>query len=171
MKKMIFLLFFGLFTCALTAADKPAAPAQTAAPVKAQAAAPAKAPAASQEWDFISFTFVPGVPPSAEVLNVYGVKVGIPFGFGEKASVAGTELSIITSMTTRIYGVQGAIINNDTDEIDGLQASFCANVAKTVRGLQFGCVNVAKDTSFQIGLVNIIKDSPLKVFPFVNVRF
>ncbi len=171
MKTMIFLLFFGFTACALIGADTPAAPtkAQTAAPAKAQAA-PAKAAPAS-EWDFVSFTFVPGVPPSAEVLNVYGVKVGIPFGFGEKAFVAGTELSVITSMTTRIYGVQGAIINNDTDAIDGLQASFIVNVANTVRGLQFGCVNVAKDTSFQIGLVNIIKDSPLKVFPFVNVRF
>ncbi len=154
MKPMVFLLLFGLFTCGLMGVDKaPAAAAQT------------------QEWDFISFTFVPGVPPSAEVLNVYGVKVGIPFGFGEKALVAGTELSIIGSMTTRLYGVQGAVIYNTTDAIDGLQASFCANVANTVRGLQFGCVNVAKDTSFQIGLVNIIRDSPVKFFPFINFRF
>ncbi len=169
MKTMTFLLLFGFFMCGLTGAEKTAAPAPapTPAPVQAQP----KAPAASQEWDFISFTFVPGVPPSAEVLNVYGIKVGIPFGFGEKALVNGAELSVISSMTKCVNGVQGAIIYNTADAVDGLQASFCANVANTIRGLQFGCVNVAKDTSFQIGLVNIIKDSPLKVFPFVNVRF
>lgn len=152
MKTIVFLLLFGFLAWGLPAADK--APAATNA-----------------EWDFVSFTFVPGVPPTAAVLNVYGVKVGIPFAFGDDALVSGAELSIFGGMTVRIYGLQGAFLFNTTRDIDGLQASLCTNIAESVKGIQFGCVNIAKDSSFQIGLVNIIKDSPVKFFPFINVRF
>ena len=50
--------------------------------------------AEEQPWDFISFTFVPGVPQTADVFNVYGVKIGVPIGFGSGTYVAGVEGSM-----------------------------------------------------------------------------
>ena len=64
--------------------------------------------AEEQPWDFISFTFVPGVPQTADVFNVYGVKIGVPIGFGSGTYVAGVEGSIFASMSDEVYGVQAA---------------------------------------------------------------
>ena len=128
-------------------------------------------PKAEQPWDFISFTFVPGVPQTADVFNVYGVKVGVPVGFGSGTFVAGVEGSIFASMSDEVYGVQAAPLFNSAKKLEGLQASTLVNNADTVTGLQFGIVNFAKDKSFQIGIVNIIEDSSVPFFPFVNFRF
>ena len=126
---------------------------------------------AEQPWDFISFTFVPGVPQTADVFNVYGVKVGVPVGFGSGTFVAGVEGSIFASMSDEVYGVQAAPLFNSAKRLEGLQASTLVNNADTVKGLQFGIVNFAKDKSFQIGIVNIIKDSSVPFVPFVNFLF
>ena len=126
---------------------------------------------AEQPWDFISFTFVPGVPQTADVFNVYGVKIGVPIGFGSGTYVAGVEGSIFASMSDEVYGVQAAPLFNSAKKIEGLQASTLVNYADSAKGLQFGLVNIAKDKSFQIGLLNFIKDSSVPFFPFVNFRF
>ncbi len=138
-----------------------------ALPVFAQEAAPAE----EQPWDFISFTFVPGVPETADVFNVYGVKVGVPIGFGSNTFVAGVEGSIFASMSDEVYGVQAAPLFNSSQKMEGLQASTLVNYADSVKGLQLGLVNIAKDKSFQIGLLNFIKDSSVPFLPIVNFRF
>ena len=127
--------------------------------------------AEEQPWDFISFTFVPGVPQTADVFNVYGVKIAVPIGFGSGTYVAGVEGSIFASMSDEVYGVQAAPLFNSAKKIEGLQASTLVNYADSAKGLQFGLVNIAKDKSFQIGLLNFIKDSSVPFFPFVNFRF
>lgn len=128
-------------------------------------------PAKEQQWDFLSITFVPGVPRTADVFNVYGLKLGLPIGFGSGSFVAGVEGSLFVSMSDEVYGVQAAPLFNNGRKIEGLQASTLVNIADNVKGLQFGIVNVAKEKSFQIGLLNFIKDSSVPFFPFVNFRF
>ena len=42
----------------------------------------------------------------------------------------------------------------------------------TVRGVQIGCINVAKDLrGLQIGLVNVAANGRIKLLPLVNARF
>ena len=124
-----------------------------------------------QPWDFISFTFVPGVPRTADIYNVYGVKAGIPIGFGTGTFVAGVEGSVFASMSDEVYGVQASPLYNCAKKIAGLQAAFLVNNADSADGLQFGLVNIAKHNSFQIGLLNFIKDSSVPFLPFINFRF
>ena len=128
-----------------------------------------KAPA-ENEYEFFSLTVCPGISTAPDAVDVYGVRIGAPIGFGDDSFVAGIELSILAGMSSGIYGLQAAPMFVSADRVEGIQFSV-VNIVRTIYGLQLGVVNVARDTAFQIGLINYIRESPLPVFPFVNVRF
>lgn len=136
-------------------------------PVKADAAKPAT----SGDWDFIGVAFFPNTPPSADVMDIYGLKLGIPVSFGEKNKVVGAELSLFASTSRRVEGFQGALLWCKADKVTGLQANPIVNISKGVDGVQAGLINAADDTSFQFGLINYIKNSSVPFFPLVNFKF
>ncbi len=159
MKTLIAVFVCAVLACGVLAAD----------PKPAAKSAPARA--SENQWDFIGVAFFPKAPPNADVTDVYGLKLGIPVSFGEKSKVVGAELGLFASTTVAVKGFQGALLYCDAEKVSGLQANPIVNVAKDVSGVQAGLINVAKGDAFQIGLINYIKDSPLPVFPLINVRF
>lgn len=123
------------------------------------------------EYDVFTFAFAPGVSTSPDYVNTCGIRIGIPISHGKEAYVAGIDVAIIGAMTSQVYGLQTSFIYTSAEKgVDGMQFSIVNN-AGTINGLQLGIVNVARDRSFQVGLINVIRESPLMVFPFVNVRF
>ena len=134
------------------------------------AAEPAKNAPQENEYEFFSLTVCPGISTAPDSVDVYGVRIGAPVGFGDHSFVAGIELSSLAGMSSGVYGLQAAPVFVSADHVEGIQFSV-VNVVKSIYGLQLGVVNVADDTAVQIGLINYIRESPLPVFPFVNVRF
>ncbi len=123
-------------------------------------------------WEFLSIAFFPGFTTSPDFINVYGLRLGVPIGFGEFSSVTGVEGSMLVSMTRHVYGVQAAPLFNSAQRVEGLQASTLVNYASNeVLGLQLGLINIAGTKSCQIGLVNIIHDSWLPFTILFNIRF
>ena len=159
MKSLLASILAVFAACALTAQE----------PVKASAEA-AK-PASSGDWDFVGVAFFPDAPPSANVTDVYGLKLGIPVSFGEKNKVVGAECGLFAATTKQVKGFQGALLWCKADKVSGLQANPIVNISKDVSGVQAGLVNVADDTSFQLGLINYIKNSSVPFFPLVNFKF
>ena len=168
MKTVIAALVAMLSAASLLAAEAPAkAEAAAPAPVKAEAAVEKS----SADWDFIGVGFFPKAPPSADIVDVYGLKFGIPVSFGDNAKVVGMEASMIASTTKRVKGLQCALIYCKADKVSGVQANPIVNDAKDVSGVQAGIVNIASGKSFQFGLVNYIEDSSVPFFPIVNFKF
>ncbi len=126
--------------------------------------------AQENEYEFFSLTICPGISTAPDSVDVYGLRIGVPVAFGSDSFVAGVEASILAGMSSGIYGIQTAPFYVSADHVSGLQFSI-VNIAKTVYGLQLGVVNVAEDVAFQIGLINYIENSPLTVFPIINVKF
>ncbi|MBT8373106.1 MAG: hypothetical protein KJO34_19225 [Deltaproteobacteria bacterium] len=71
-----------------------------------------------------------------------------------------------------IDGIQVAGLHNGGIEVRGVQVAGLYNYAESVRGIQIGLINVAKKLSgLQIGLVNYIRESPVPIFPIINLNF
>lgn len=111
--------------------------------------------AESKPYDIIQLAIWDGVGSNQNEAVVTGFRIGLPVCGGD-AAVYGVEIGILGAASRKVYGFQWGVF---------------ASVAEAVNGLQLGLVNVAKTNSFQIGLINYIKDSPLPVFPFINVKF
>lgn len=124
----------------------------------------------SDDWDFVSVAFFPKAPPSADVVDTYGLKLGIPVSYGDSAKVVGAELGIFASTTKNVKGLQAALLYCKAEKVSGVQANPIANVAKTVSGVQAGLVNVSEGESFQFGLINYIENSSVPFFPLVNFK-
>ena len=110
-------------------------------------------------------------------------KVDLSFGIASKCANVNTfELSLLYNASPVQNGVQFAFLGiNDSDKSQVLQLAPWFN-----RGddscVQLGCINVAKNNTFnlgilniadasmvQIGLLNFNKNGFLTVFPFVNL--
>ncbi len=129
-----------------------------------------QAPAASNEkWDFIQFGLWFGVPSATMHTKVNGVKVGAPFCSG-KGIVNGVEGAVLCGASDRVNGVQASGVLSKSKRVDGLQFSI-VNSSEEVNGVQLGIVNIAKNKSFQIGLINYIEDSTLPWMILINFRF
>lgn len=95
-------------------------------------------------------------------------------GVGSAAFHAnGAQIAGTVNLVKEASGAQIAGLGNSAKTINGAQISLLFNSTDHLRGLQFGLFNRAKKSGkgFQIGLLNYIADSPLKWFPFVNVKF
>lgn len=123
----------------------------------------------AKPWDIIQIGLWRGVGTNQNIVDVYGVRAGLPV-CGGKASVNGLEIGLLGAGTDEVNGFQWGVLGAVSEKIRGLALGL-VTVSATVNGVQIGIVNIARDTSFQIGLINIIRESPLTCFPFVNVRF
>jgi len=166
MKKILFAAFALCFASGVFAEE-----AAIVAKEPGQAKAVAAQSASQDDWDFLSVAFYPDVPPTANTVDVHGVKLGLPASFGEKAKVVGAELSLFSSATKNVKGFQGALIYCVSDKVVGLQANPIVNIAKSVDGVQMGLVNCSESGALQFGLVNYIKDSPVPFMIILNCRF
>ncbi len=164
MKKLLIAAFAFCLASAAFAED-------AAIVAKAPAQAQPAAQSCQEDWDFLSVAFYPDVPPTANEVNVRGVKLGLPTSFGERSKVVGTELSLFASTTKQVKGFQAALLYCVADKVVGLQANPIVNVAKSVEGVQMGLINCSEGSSFQFGLVNYIKDSPVPFMILVNCKF
>lgn len=120
-------------------------------------------------WDIIQIGIWDGLGPNQNQVDVYGVRAGLPV-CGGAAKVIGAEIGILGAATDEVGGFQWGVLAAISKKITGVTLGIFTK-SVTVNGVQIGIVNVAKDRSFQIGLINIISDSPLSCFPFVNVKF
>lgn len=125
-----------------------------------------------EDWDFISLTFFPGIPPKEDVYNVYGLKLGLPLGFtSSDGLLSGAGFALFSSEEKRVKGWQSAIFYTKAEDLEGFQSALFWNKAESCKGLQFGLVNIARKGAVQVGLLNFIEDSPLAFFPFVNIFY
>ena len=125
-----------------------------ALPLSAQETAETKA-AEPAPYDIIQLAVWDGIGSNQNEAVVTGLRIGLPVCGGE-APVYGIEIGVLGAASRKVYGFQWGVL---------------ASIADSVNGLQVSLVNVAKTNSFQIGLINYIEDSPLPVFPFVNIKF
>lgn len=170
MKKM-FLTAVVLATCFVAAQQINAAdlPADQPDQWQTKQAQPSTAAAQKTDWDFFQLGFWFGIPSQTENTDVYGVKVGAP-GCGGKGTVTGVETSVVASGTDHVNGISSSVLVATSKHVKGFQGSV-VNYCDTVDGVQLGILNMAKDESFQIGIINYIKNSPIPVLPIINVRF
>ncbi len=131
---------------------------------------PASAPASSTDWDFVSVAFFPKAPPSADIVDTYGLKLGVPVSYGDSSKVVGAELGMFASTTKNVKGLQAALFYCKADKVSGVQANPIVNIAKTVSGVQAGLINISEGDSFQFGLINYIENSSVPFFPLVNFK-
>lgn len=98
-----------------------------------------------------------------------GVQWGI---FSEvKGDFTGWQASWFACTQKDFTGLQGGVVSYTKGAFTGVQVGF-VNYTPSVTGVQFGFVNYTeKMKGVQIGLVNIIRESPVFVFPFVNLYF
>jgi hypothetical protein len=169
--KTLIALFAALCATASALAQEPAAIEVKKAPAKELAAAPAACCASTEDWDFLTVAFCPDTPPTANSVDTYGVRLGLPVSFGDKCKVVGAELGLFASTTKYVKGFQGALLWSKAEKVSGLQANPIVNIAKDVDGVQAGLINVASGKSFQFGLVNYIENSSVPFFPIVNFKF
>lgn len=125
-----------------------------------------------EDWDFISLTFFPGIPPEEEVYDTYGLKLGLPLSFtSPRGLLSGVGFALFSSEEKRVKGWQSAIFYTEAEEVEGFQSALFLNKAESCKGLQLGLVNFSRKGAVQVGLLNFIKDSPLPIFPFVNIFY
>lgn len=120
-------------------------------------------------WDIIQIGIWRGVGTNQNIVDVYGIRAGLPVCGGE-AAVSGLEIGLLGAGSDEVNGFQWGVLGAVSEKIRGLALGL-VTVSTTVNGVQIGVVNIARERSFQIGLINIISDSPLTCFPFVNVKF
>lgn len=123
----------------------------------------------SKPWDIVQIGIWDGLGPNQNQVDVYGVRAGLPV-CGGTTRVIGAEIGILGAATDEVGGFQWGVLAAVSKKISGVALGIFTK-SVTVNGVQIGVVNVAKDRSFQVGLINVITDSPLTCFPFVNVKF
>ena len=167
--KTLIASFLALFAVCALVAQEPAAvkPSKEAA----KCCPMANEPADSENWDFVGVAVFPTAPPSADIVDVYGLKLGLPVSFGEKTKVVGVEAGLFAATTKRVKGIQCALLYCESDKVSGVQANPIVNIADDVDGVQAGLINIADGSSFQIGLINYIEDSSVPFFPIINFKF
>lgn len=124
---------------------------------------------AETEWDFLQFGFWFDVPSSTVDTEVYGIKIGAPFCSG-KAYVRGIETAVFCGASDNVSGLQACILASVSKKMQGLQFSI-VNYSNEVSGLQLGVLNIAKDKSFQIGILNHIEGAAIPWLPVFNFKF
>lgn len=122
-----------------------------------------------EKWDFFQFGVWFDIPSITKHSNVYGIKIGAPFCSGD-GTVKGIETAVFCGATDNITGLQACILTSVSKQLNGVQFSI-VNCAETVEGLQLGVVNIAKNKSFQIGILNYIEDGAIPWLPIVNFKF
>lgn len=174
MKKLLLMCVMTGFCFILSAQEQHAAKPAAAATVKneavkTQAVTEATKTVIPEKWDSVQFGFWFGFPPSTQRNNVCGIKIGAPFCDGP-LKVSGVETALFCGATDNIDGVQACVLVAVSKKLDGLQFSI-VNIGKVVRGLQLGVVNIARNESFQIGIVNYIEGNTIPVLPIINFKF
>ncbi|MCP3968637.1 MAG: hypothetical protein GY750_20170 [Lentisphaerae bacterium] len=157
--------------------NAPAAKAEKEQPAKTQEEAvlkTAKQPQMFQiekpkPWDFFQLGFWFGIPPQTEYSDVYGIRVGVPF-CGGQGHVYGVETAIFCGGTDYVNGVQACIMVSKSKKVVGFQGAI-VTYADEVEGLQLGILNMAKNKSFQLGIINYIENGTIPFMPVINFRF
>lgn len=122
-----------------------------------------------QSWDFVQIGFWEGLPPNQNTAMCVGVRVGVPVCGGD-AVCNGFELGLLGAAGRQVNGLQIGILATDSELVNGVTVAP-VNVCDRVNGLQIGVVNVAKDRTFQIGLINIVSEGWLPFFIGLNFNF
>ena len=120
-------------------------------------------------WDFVQIGFWEGFPTNQNTAMCAGVRVGVPVCGGD-AGCNGFELGLLGGAGSQVNGLQIGILATDSDHVNGVTIAP-VNICDRVNGLQIGIVNVAKDRTFQIGLVNVVSDGWLPFCIGLNFNF
>lgn len=120
-------------------------------------------------WDFFGVVFIPGVPSSSNDSNIGGIRVGLPISGGTN-EMCGIEVGAACCWTQDVSGIQTAPLFCIAETVNGLQASP-VTVADKVNGMQFGIVNISKETNFQLGVFNYMRDGVLPFTIIMNFKF
>lgn len=120
-------------------------------------------------WDFFGVVFIPGVPSSSNDSNISGVRIGLPVSGGTN-EMCGVEVGAACCWTKDVSGIQTAPLFCIAETVNGLQASP-VTVADKVNGMQFGIVNISKETNFQLGVFNYMRDGILPFTIIMNFKF
>ena len=141
--------------------------------VMAQEECPTMVPAPSaqqqKDWTFLQLAVAEDTPSDVGTTTVCGVKVGVPISVG-RAPVYGVEAGVLCAGTDEVTGLQASLITTMGKEVTGVQFGI-VNMVETMKGLQLGIVNVARDKSFQIGLLNHIEGACFPYLPLINFKF
>ncbi len=120
-------------------------------------------------WDFVQIGFWEGFPTNQNTAICAGVRIGVPVCGGD-AVCDGFELGLLGAAGSQVNGLQIGVLATDSDLVNGVTVAP-VNVCDSVNGLQIGIVNVAKDRTFQIGLVNVVSEGWLPFFIGLNFNF
>lgn len=82
--------------------------------------------------------------------------------------IYGLQAGVAFNMAEEFIGMQLGLVNQ-TESMTGFQAGL-VNVTENNSGLQFGLLNFSKRSGVQIGLLNYIKDAPIPMMPFINIK-
>ncbi len=129
------------------------------------------APQASStdSWEFFQLGFWFDYPSTQSRVPTAGFRIGAPF-CGGSAPVYGIEAAVLGAGSDEVKGIQFGLCAALAKKLSGLQVSFF-NDAEKVCGLQFGVINMAQDSSFQLGLVNYNENGFLPWCFLVNFNF